>query len=98
MGGASRVQGPRMRARFVDQGERARPPGEGRRRDPTPPSPRESGTGSPPTESTGSGREDETAVGPRPKKHKRGRRAQPLPDQRKASRGEDREDRRVPEA
>ena len=88
-----------MRARFVDQGERARPPGDGRWRDPRPPpSPGELGTGSPPAESTGSGREDETAVGPRPKKHKRGRRAQPLPDQRKASRGEDREDRRAPEA
>ena len=99
-GEPSTIERPRMRARLVDQGEPARPPGEGRRHDPTPPpSPGESGTGSPEAESTGSGREDETATGPRPKKHKRGRRApQPLPDQRKASRGEDREDRSAPEA
>ena len=52
-----------------------------------PPSPGESGTGSPPAESTGSGREGETAAGPRPRKHKRGRRApQPSPDHRKANR------------
>ena len=94
------IERPRVRARLADQGEPARPPGEGRRRDVMPPpSPGESGAGSPETESTGSSREDETAAGPRPKKHKRGRRApQLLPDQRKASRGEDREDRRAPEA
>ena len=94
------IERPRVRARLVDQGERARPPGEGRRHDPMPPPlPGESAAGSPEAESTGPGRKDETAVGPRPKKHKRGRRApQLLPDQRKASRGEDREDRRAPEA
>ena len=36
-GEPSTVEGPRMRARFVDQGERARPPGEGRWHDPMPP-------------------------------------------------------------
>jgi len=90
--------GARVRARFVDQGELTRPPGEGRRHDPTPPpSPGELGTGSPSAGSTESGREDETATGPRPKKYKRGRRApQPLPNQRKASREEDREERGAP--
>ena len=32
------IERPRARARLVDQGERARPPGEGRRHDPMPPS------------------------------------------------------------
>ena len=82
-----------MRARFVDQGKPVRPPGEGRRYNPTPPpSPGESGTGSPPAESTGSDREGETAAKPRSKKYKRGRRA-PQPDHRKANRREDREER-----
>ena len=31
------IERPRMRARFVDQGEPVRPPGEGRRHDPMPP-------------------------------------------------------------
>ena len=81
-----------MRARLVDQGELARPPEEGRRDDPMPPpSLGESGMGSPEAESTGPGREDETAAGPRPKKHKRGRRApQSSHDHRKANRREDR--------
>ena len=93
------IERPRVRARLADQGEPARPPGEEWRRVMPPPPPGESGGGSPEAESTGSGRKDETATGPRPKKHKRGRRApQLLPDQRKASRGEDREDRRAPEA
>ena len=92
------IERPRMRARLADQGEPARPPGEGWRRDMMPPpSPGESGAGSPETESTGSSREGETAAGPRPKKARRGGRApHPLPNQRKASGGEDREDRRAP--
>ena len=32
------IERARVRARLVDQGERARPPGEGRRHDPMPPS------------------------------------------------------------
>ena len=44
--------------------------------------------GSPEAESTGAGREGETAAGPRPKKARRGGRApHPLPNQRKASGG-----------
>jgi len=43
------IERPRVRARFVDQGEPTRSPGEGRGGDPVPPpSPGESGTGSPP--------------------------------------------------
>ena len=92
------IERPRVRARLADQGEPARPPGEGWRRDMMPPpSPGESGSRSPEAESTGSGREDETAAGPRPKKQKRGRRApQPTPDHRKANRREDREEREAP--
>ena len=44
--------------------------------------------GSPEAESTGAGREGETAAGPRPKKARRGSRApHPLPNQRKAMGG-----------
>ena len=44
--------------------------------------------GSPEAESTGAGREGETAAGPRPKKARRGSRApHPLPNRRKASGG-----------
>ena len=86
------IERPRVRARLVDQGERARPPGGGSGCDPMPPSsPRESGAGSPEAESAGSGREDETAAGPRPKKARRGGRApQSSRDHRKANRREDR--------
>ena len=83
------IECPRGRARVLDRRELAPPPGEGRRGDPMPPpSPEESGTGSPEAESTGAGREGETAAGPRPKKARRGSRApHPLPNQRKASGG-----------
>ena len=86
------IERPRMRARLVDQGERARPPGEGRWHDPMPPpSPGESGAGSPELESTGSDGGGETAAGPRPKKARRGSRApQSSRNHRKASRREDR--------
>ena len=59
-----------------------------------PPSTGESGTGSPPAESTGSGREDETAAGPQPKKARRGGRAPPRPSHtyRDANRRKDREE------
>ena len=82
-----------MRARLADQGEPARPPGEGRRRDVMPPpSPGESGAGSPETESTGSSKEDETAAGPQPKKARRGGRApRPSHNYRDATRRKDRE-------
>ena len=82
-----------MRARLVDQGEPARPPWAGRRRDPMPPPlPGESGAGSPEAESTGSGREDETAAGPQPKKARRGGRApRPSHNYRDATRRKDRE-------
>ena len=81
-----------MRARLVDQGEPARPPWEGERRDPMPPPlPGESGAGSPETESTGSSREDETAAGPQPKKARRGGRASRPPyNHREANRRTDR--------
>ena len=70
---------------------RSDPPGRRRHNPMPPPLPGESGVGSPEAELTGSGREDETAVGPRPKKHKRGRRApQSSHDHRKANRREDR--------
>ena len=85
------IERPRVRARLADRGEPARPPGEEWRRVMPPPSPGESGVGSPEAESTGSGREDETATGPRPKKARRGSRApQPSRDHRKANRREDR--------
>ena len=67
------IERPRVRARLVDQGERARPPGEGWRHDPRPPSsPGESGTGSPSVMATESDREDETVAGPRLKKASKG--------------------------
>ena len=86
------IERPRVRARFVDQREKWRPPEEGRWDDPMPPpSPRESGAGSPEAESTGSDREDETTAGPRPKKARRGGRApQSSRNHRKANRREDR--------
>ena len=92
------IERPRVRARLADQGEPARPPGEGRRRDVMPPpSPGESGARSPETESTGSSKEDETAARPQSKKYKRGRRApQSTPNHRKANRREDREERGAP--
>ena len=53
--------------------------------------------GSPEAESTGAGREGETAARPRSKKYKRGRRAsQPTPNRRKANRREGREERGAP--
>ena len=83
------IERPRGRARVLDRRELALLPGEGRRGDPMPPpSPEELGMGSPEAESTGAGREGETAAGPRPKKARRGSRApHPLPNQRKASGG-----------
>ena len=83
------IERPRGRARVLDRRELAPLPGEGRRGDPRPPpSPEELGMGSPEAESTGAGREGETAAGPRPKKARRGGRApHPLPNQRKASGG-----------
>ena len=86
------IERPRVRARLVDQGEPARPPWAGRRRDPMPPPlPGESGAGSPEAESTGSGREDETAAGPQPKKARRGGRApRPPYNHREANRRTDR--------
>ena len=59
-----------------------------------PPSPGESGAGSPEAESTGAGREGETAVGPRPKKARRGGRApRPSDDHRKANKRKNSEER-----
>ena len=88
------IERPRMRARLVDQGEPARPPGEEWRRVMPPPSPGESGVGSPEAESTGSDREDETAAGPRLKKARRGGRApRPSDDHRKANRRKNSEER-----
>ena len=89
------IERPRVRARLVDQGEPARPPWAGRRRDPMPPPlPGESGAGSPEAESTGSGREDETAAGPQPKKARRGGRApRPSDDHRKANKRKNSEER-----
>ena len=87
------IERPRVRARLVDQGERARPPGEGWRHDPRPPSsPGESGTGSPSVMATESDREDETVAGPRLKKARRGGRApRPSHNYRDATRRKDRE-------
>ena len=81
------IERPRGRARVLDRRELAPLPGEGRRGDPRPPpSPEELGMGSPEAESTGAGREGETAVGPRPKKARRGGRApRPSDDHRKAN-------------
>ena len=86
------IERPRVRARFADQAEMARPPEGGWRDDPRPPpSPGESGAGSPEAESTGSGREDETAAGPQPKKARRGGRASRPPyNHREANRRTDR--------
>ena len=86
------IERPRVRARLADQGEPARPPWAERRRDPMPPPlPGESGAGSPEAESTGSGREDETAAGPQPKKARRGGRApRPPYNHREANRRTDR--------
>mgnify|MGYP007042682480 CR=1 FL=1 len=87
------IERPRVRARLADQGEPARPPGEEWRRVMPPPSPGESGGGSPEAESTGSGREDETAAGPQPKKARRGGRApRPSHNYRDATRRKDREE------
>ena len=75
-----------MRARFVDQGEPARPPGEGRRHDPMPPpSPGETSAGpSTPSESTGSGEKCETEAGRAEERHQEGKRPQrPSRDARK---------------
>ena len=59
-----------------------------------PSSPGESGTGSPSAGSTESGREDETAAGPQPKKARRGGRApRPSDDHRKANRRKNSEER-----
>ena len=59
-----------------------------------PPSPGESGAGSPEAESTGLGREDETATGPQPKKARRGSRApRPSDGRRKANRRKNPEER-----
>ena len=86
------IERPRARARLADRGEPARPPGEEWRRVMPPPSPGESGVGSPEAESTGSGREDETAAGPQPKKARRGGRApRPSHNYRDAARRKDRE-------
>ena len=92
------IERPRGRAQVLDRRELAPPPGEGRRGDPMPsPSPEDSGTGSPEAESTGAGREGETAARPQSKKYKRGRRApQSTPNHRKANRREDREERGAP--
>ena len=86
------IERPRVRARLADRGEPARPPGEEWRRVTPPPSPGESGVGSPEAESTGSGREDETAAGPQPKKARRGGRApRPSHNYRDAARRKGRE-------
>jgi len=87
------IERPRMRARLVGQGERARPPWEGERHDPMlPSSPGESGTGSPSVMATESDREDETVAGPQPKKAGRGGRApRPSHNYRDATRRKDRE-------
>ena len=59
-----------------------------------PPSLGESGAGSPETESTGSGREDETAAGPQPKKARRGGRApRPSDNHRRANKRKNSEER-----
>ena len=81
------IERPRGRARVLDRRELAPLPGEGRHGDPRPPpSPEELGMGSPEAESTGAGREGETAAGPRPKKARRGGRApRPSDDHRKAN-------------
>ena len=83
------IERPRGRARVLDRRELAPLLGEEWRADPVPPpSPEELGMGSPEAESTGAGREGETAAGPRPKKARRGSRApHSLPNQRKASGG-----------
>ena len=88
------IERPRGRARVLDRRELAPLPGEGRRGAPRPPpSPEELGMGSPEAESTGAGREGETAVGPRPKKARRGSRApRPSHDHRDANRRKDREE------
>ena len=88
------IERPRGRARVLDRRELAPLPGEGRRGDPRPPpSPEELGKGSPEVESTGAGREGETAAGPRPKKARRGSRApRPSHDHRDANRRKDREE------
>ena len=87
------IERPRGRARVLDRRELAPLPGEGRRGDPRPPpSPEELGMGSPEAESTGAGREGETAVGPRPEKARRGSRApRPSHNHRDANRRKDRE-------
>ena len=89
------IERPRVRARLVDQGERTRPPGEGWRHDPRPPSsPGESGMGSPSVMATEFDREDETVAGPRLKKARRGGRApRPSDDHRKANRRKNSEER-----
>ena len=80
------IERPRVRARFVDQGEPARPPGEGRRHDPMPPS-------SPGETSAGQSTLSEAAVPvggeaearPRPKKRHQKRLQRPSGDARLAN-------------
>ena len=80
------IERPRVRARLVDQGERARPPGEGRRHDPMPPS-------SPGETSAGQSTLSEAAVPvggeaearPRPKKRHQKRLQRPSGDARLAN-------------
>ena len=76
-GEPSTVEGPRMRARFVDQGEPIRPPGVARRKDPMPPhSPEETSTGpSTPSESVEPGEAGEDEGRQRRQRHQqRGKR------------------------
>ena len=71
------IERPRMRARLADQGEPARPPGEGWRRDPMPPpSPGETSAGpSTPSESVEPGEAGEDEGRQRRKRHQqRGKR------------------------
>ena len=75
------IERPRVRARLADQGERARPPWEGRRHDPMPPpSPGETSAGpSTPSESVEPGEAGEDEGRQRRKRHQqRGKRPQRL--------------------
>ena len=80
------IERPRMRARFVDQGEPVRPPGEGRRHDPTPPpslGETSAGQSTPSEAAVPVG--GEAGAGPRPKKRHQKRLQRPSHDARLAN-------------
>ncbi len=80
------IERPRVRTRLADQGERVRPPGEGRRHDPMPPSsPGETSTGQPTLSEAAAPVGGEAEARPRPKKRHQKRLQRPSGDARLAN-------------